>query len=103
MMLSTVSAISDILPALATVTTGATSTARHGRKLRLRRPEVTTRDMSPELLLALSALVELGYTVRVYALGSICTLGVDAEGSVTWGVVKASKRVRRSMTVEVVL
>lgn len=95
MNLATVTAIADVLPSLATLTTGATKTARGGRALKMYRPEAAPAELTAECKEALTALVKSGATVRVYSLASIYTLALTPAGELSWDNVKATNTAYR--------
>ena len=65
MMTSTLAALTDILPALATLAQGSINTRRAGKRVRMYRPELTVVQ-TPELASAIATLLTAGYEVRVF-------------------------------------
>ncbi len=102
MQTSSVVQFIDTLPALATIVSGV-KTRRNGRELRAYRPEHDQGKLSTECSAALLDLVRLGHTVRVYVKGSIYTLGLAQDGSLSWERVRASGRIRKSVVIKVIL
>lgn len=65
MMTTTIAAVTDILPALATIAQGSNKTRRAGKRVRMYRPELTVVQ-TPELTTAIATLLNAGYEVRVF-------------------------------------
>ncbi len=93
--------LAPILPALSIIIAPAKRTAHGGRYVRAYRAERTLQQLDSATLEALTSLVVAGHEVRVYALGSIFTLALNAQGEATWGTVRASRKVRNNLVVTV--
>ncbi len=97
MMLSTVTALVEVLPALATLAAGTTRTARLGKRVRMYRPE-TTMVEGPTVE-AVTALLTAGYTVKVYE-GTKVFTPAFVEGALVWAFRTTTKN-RAAVVVEV--
>ena len=102
MQTKTVTAVANVLPALATVAHGATRTARRGKSLRCyRAPELLTAESHPELTAAFSLLLRAGHSVKVFAGEHVYSLKLDGD-TVVWQT-RAARRERDYVCVEVTL
>lgn len=100
MQLSTVTAVTAILPALATISQGIEHTARVGKRVRLYRPEGTLLESSP-VVGAIHSLLSAGYTVKVYEGSRIYAPTLHGD-VVIWSFRETSKS-RAHVVVEVAL
>ena len=100
MMTSTVTALTDILPALTTVAQGSNKTRRAGKRVRMYRPE-TTVVQTPALANAFATLLSHGYQIRVYEGQKIYYPSLHGD-TLVWSVRETDKN-RNYSCVEVAL
>ncbi len=100
MQLSTVTQLTTVLPALATIAQGAVSTGRTGKQLRLYRPENTLLESSP-VVAAIHSLLAAGHSVKVCEGDRIYTPTLSGN-QVVWAF-RTTNKVRATVTVKVTL
>lgn len=100
MHINTVNRIHTVLPALATLASGVTRTARKGNKVRLYQANSVLTAQGP-VLEALMLLLKEGHTVRIYEQDRIYTPTL-VQDALIWAFT-SSRKFRKTVTVEVVL
>lgn len=100
MHVTTVTAVTTILPALATLSTGIDRTARVGKRVRLYRPEGALLQSSP-VVEAITLLLKQGYSVKVYE-GDRIYAPTVSDGAVVWSF-RTTSKTRATVVVEVKL
>jgi hypothetical protein len=101
MRVSTIETLKTSLLPLATLGANCTRLSRRGKALKFYRPETAPAELSTEAVAAITALLELGHSVRVFVHGSAYTLAL-VDGQLSWDNVKATvKAYRPTMIVKV--
>lgn len=101
MRTSTATVVATILPALATIASGATRQARVGKRLRVYRAPAhlpTTGELGDAVRLLLAA----GHGVKLYDASGIHTAAIADDGALTWAT-RATSKERDYSVVEVAL
>jgi hypothetical protein len=100
MQLSTVTQLTTVLPALATIAQGCDRTGRSGKQLRLYRPESTLLESSP-IVAAIHALLAAGHSVKVCEGDRIYSPTLSGN-QVVWSF-RVTNKIRNTVTVKVTL